>query len=264
VHRLTLAATFFLLAGCGGQVTQPDPVPHQDVEESGADSPASTAFPAVQSGARTVVHVTFTDGTTAELVFPSELAFDVSELRPYSWGELRLGSRSVQRDFVIFRAGNKTRAALESAPSIADYADAEGRRVSFIDGQIIGVPDLDYLVFRFDSWIVAVYDYGEGAERMTEEERAAWAESFGGHETADRFLVLQSQPPLLLAPIYDDGPPFGLGFSGRGGSVELWPRIDCDRFDALDTDGSDGFSTWCDQEASMILQVSGNETFIGP
>jgi hypothetical protein len=97
---------------------------------------------------------------------------------------------------------------------------------------------------------------------MTEDERVAWARSFTGRETQDGFLVLEAEPPLLLAPVHQDGPPLELGLGDESRSVELWPRIDCRPQLVDDRDASDGYAIWCLPEMSTIVVGSGRRRFV--
>jgi hypothetical protein len=60
---------------------------------------------------------------------------------------------------------------------------------------------------RFASWTVLVYDYQDPGARTTEEQRSLWATHLHGSETTGGWLVLEADPPLMLARAGEHGGP---------------------------------------------------------
>jgi hypothetical protein len=180
--------------------------------------------------------VTFPDGTTAELRYPAGLDLVRQGVRPYSSGSLPGTSG---RDFKIhYRGAGEFLAGRAPAET---YTGADAQRVELWRARD-SEPEY-YLVFRFGSWSVLVWD-GAGGASMTEEERRAWARSLEGQETEDGFLVLEAGGPLRLGRFGDHaGPELMLG-DGAGNDVLLITGLWCDGT-REHPDRSSGFASWC-------------------
>ena len=180
---------------------------------------------------RIVMPVTFPDGTTAELLYPSALELAGFAIRPYSSGRLRGKSRSpgrsdiVARDFVIEDADVEDVLARRSTrpPQLLDRYDGVGG--SDVGFWALGRADsnVHYLGFQFGRWAVLVYDY-IAAGAMTDAERAFWAANFSGHKAPDGLLVLEGSGPLRLARAGDHAGPQLLLSAGPGRSLQLYAR----------------------------------------
>jgi hypothetical protein len=187
---------------------------------------------------KVVMPVTFPDGTTAELRYRARLDLVRQGIRPYSSGSL--AGRS-GRDFAIYFGG--AREFLEGRAPVATYVGRNDENVELWRARESG-PEY-YLVFRFGSWWVLVWDGGGGA-LMTEAERTTWARSLQGRETEDGFLVLEAERPLRLARFGDHaGPELMLG-DGAGNDVVLITGLWCgDGGTREHPDRSSGFASWC-------------------
>jgi hypothetical protein len=183
--------------------------------------------PATRSeGDRVVLPVEFTDGTRAELVYPRRLRLAELGVVPYSSGTLQGESPApgradqVGRDFSI-RYGDVDDFT-GAWQQLGNYTGADGRQVGFWDSG--PGESSNYLGFQFGSWAVFVYDYPPefdgGAASMTDAERASWARSFWGRETAAGFLRLDGVGPLRLAVAGEHAGP-QLAFGGMAGPLTL-------------------------------------------
>ena len=243
------AGAALLLVACGG-------AEHQGHAHS-VTSPPSQASSESPDDA---ILLTFPDGTRVELRVPPGLDVSAKDSRPYSWGRLRMSEeREIQRDFVIERVGSERAAALLGAPRLHTYARQDGGAVPFVDGPATGTESLHFLVYRFGSWIVAVYDYpadGEFASAgMTDRERELWARHLHGHETEDGWLVLEASPPLELAQADWEGPPVSIMLEGADASLELghgW----CPLLGKEDVDPADGYVFWCPEGSERRFGVA--------
>jgi len=187
-------ALALLLTACGGR------------SESGRGEGELGFVPTtnVEEG-KVLLPVTFPDATSAELVYPPGLEIAELGVFPYTSGTLHGKSSTpgrsdfVARDFVI-RYGHleKMLEVWNKGRSPRLLAQYEG-----VDAQAVGLWDLGWddtahkLGFQFGRWTVLVYDY-VAAGAMSDAERATWAASFSGRETADGFLLLEASGPLRL------------------------------------------------------------------
>jgi hypothetical protein len=289
VLRLVGVAVLFLLAGCGGAREEQDDEAGPATEvattpEAGGDRGEASEFhftPATfRRGERVVLPVTFTDGTSAKLGYPSKLDLAALGVGPYSSGRLHNRSATagrsdvVGRDFWIFHGRiEDVLASLNGGTPprlLAQYEGVDGQTVGFWDIQ--SDQDADYLGFQFARWAVLVYDYAATSASpgaaMTDAERASWAANFSGEETADGFLLLEGAGPLRLARAGEHaGPQLSFGTVEPARSFTLYPgecRPHRDQKRLVHgklVDWSTGFADWCLSE-SMRAHATGSDSFI--
>ncbi len=176
--------------------------------------------PQISQGDQATLPIAFLDGTTASMTWPTSLDLLSNGVGTSGWGAVNdLGSNSARdiiaipepREMVIDRFG--------TGEVLATYADGRGGLVQFrrfpVDTTV------DYLVFDFGAWTVLVYDYQKNSEgRMTEASREIWSSHLSSSITADGFLVLVADAPLILAGA-GESPPVALGFNPPGGSISM-------------------------------------------
>ena len=249
-----------LLAGCwpGGDARDPDLVP-----------------PTRADGDEVVLPLTFPDGTTAELAYPAELELAELGVFPYSSGRLQGKSPTagradaVARDFWIRRGDVDDILELrndgEPPALLAEYTGSDGQLVGFWD---FGAEETRQLSFQFGGWTVLVYDY-VGAAAMTDAERASWAASFVGRETADGFLILDALGPLRLAAAGEHaGPQLTFSESEPRREILLYPgpcapHEDQDRLvEGRRVQWSGEFADWCLSDL-LRIHAGGEAEFIG-
>jgi hypothetical protein len=275
-----VAAAVLLVAGCGGSVDTSDRRGAADTEAARASDPQGRRavdwrfVPATRAeGDSVVLPVTFTDGTSAELVYPQTLEVAALGLVPYGSATLRGKSpdpgRSdeVGRDFLILHGEVQdylARSGLPKPPSpIARYEAADGQSVGFWN---LPRPEPNYLGFQFGRWAVLVYDYPadeSGGAAMTDAERATWSASFSGRETADGFLLLRGSGPLRLAQAGETaGPQLSFGSVGEPPWFALYPGPCKPHRDQTQTvhgklvAWTPGFANWC-LSNTMRIHASG-------
>jgi hypothetical protein len=182
--------------------------------------------PVERERGRVVLPLTFTDGTRAELRYPPALRLAERGVVPYGSGVLDGDSphpgRSdrVARDFVIVHGD------VDQIMARWDGGATLRRTYPGAGGGVVGLWELPpgdfhvyYLAFQFGRWAVLVHDFppefDDGAASMTEEERASWALSMSGWETAGGFLRLDATSPLrLLGAGAHAGPQLAFGAAG--------------------------------------------------
>ena len=162
---------------------------------------------------------------------------------------------------MIERIGGPRGEILRETEPIAIYKGYDGEPVPFYPGGPLGIDWVDYLAFRFEDWLVLVYDYkGTSASgwRMSERDRATLARSLQGHTTNDGYLALAAAPPLELAKAGKHaGPEIRIG-TGRP-SIQLAPGANCRRAEANgveDLDPTGRGMTWCDHDTDILVRVA--------
>ena len=275
-----LVAAVLLVAGCGGSVDTSDrrgaadtaAVEESDPQRRRAGETRSWRFvPATRAEGDTVVlPVTFTDGTSAELVYPRRLDIAALGLAPYGSATLRGKSSApgrsdkVDRDFLILHGEVHDYLARSRRPKppsvIARYKAADGQSVGFWN---LPHPEPNYLGFQFGRWAVLVYDYPadeeSGGAAMTDAERAAWSASFSGREAADGFLLLGGSGRLRLARAGETaGPQLSFGSVGEPPWFALYPgpckphRDQKQLVHGKLVEWTPGFADWCLSDAMRI------------
>lgn len=209
----------------------------------------------IQGGIATLA-VEFLDGSTAELAWPADLDLLSGGVVPYGWAYL---PNVAARDFFVRRGVVEEVVALFGEPELlTEYPDGRGGAVTFWrPGEW---PDVDFLAFKFDSWVVLVYDYRPGALElpMSEEARALWATHLHGRETEDGFLRLSASHPLVLAPAGAYPSPMSMEFTA--GHFELVPE-DCQPGFVTPIAADADFFHWCDESGLISMRVSGSPEY---
>lgn len=142
---------------------------------------------------KVVMPVTFPDGSTAEVLYPTALDIAAMEAQPYSSGSLR---NCCARDFFVLY-GAVPQAELAGDNPLKVFLGADGSPVEYwAVGADAHDPETDrWLIFTFGRWYVLVWD---DAGAMTDRQLSTWARSLSGRETGDGFLRLGSRAPLRL------------------------------------------------------------------
>jgi hypothetical protein len=171
------------------------------------------------------------------------------------------------RDLLIFY-GNAKGLTAGKAP-VACYQGADRSQVELVHSQDPAVRF--WLLFRFDTWTVAIWD-GNAGRLLRHQDRAVWARSLVGRETEGGWLVLRGRRPLRLGAEHDGDVQLQLGdLSPR--AVLLWP-VRCEprrRPDAtvigghaVDLEvGSQWFASYCLPKAPMEVHVYDSDVSFG-
>jgi hypothetical protein len=252
---LTLLAS---AAACGRFVEDPGSGPQAGPTSSPSPSPSYLqdddrwAPPTHREDGRTVMPVTFPDGSRAEVVYPPELALQDLSVYPDTFADG--GPRACGASVSATRYDPHG----EGAWFIGDEPLWEHERP---DGLMVqqwrGTSDHggSFLVYRFGSWTVLV----PCLDSAEPEDLRLWAESLHGDETPEGLLVLESTPPLVVNP-WRDHPPV-IRFSDRQVIFELSPdSAQCDQSSAGggDTTAGDGVVQYCIQpQGGVYLYANG-------
>ncbi len=209
-------------------------------------------------GDKTVMPVTFLDGTTAEIVYPSELEIASLGAHPYGSGTLEGPGFDgcCARDFEF--AYGDTSALAMAGPSIKEFRGADGRPVRLVSGPP-GWP-ADYLVFQIGPWRLGVWEDGT----MTDDQLATWAEQLHGRVSPDGFPVITATGPLRLTEAGEGpGPALGFGDPDTAGQLSLQLR-ECDvpRTEREGVAGPEHGASLCRPEWSTWVNVSGDDQFV--
>lgn len=210
------------LIDTGRQVCCPAWQPNPDVEPGTSRSPTYLsaderwAPPTYQEGDRLVMPVTFPEGTTAELVYPPELALEKLSVYPDTYGEG--GPRQCGWPVYATRYDPHIGWITGQDPLI-EHVRGDGTAVELWEGTRDNEP-YDYLVYRFGSWSVLVpCQWGGSIDR---EALAIWAENLHGRQSSEGLLVLEGTPPLVLHPWRDQNSPT-LRFSSEEVVIDIRP-----------------------------------------
>jgi hypothetical protein len=232
-----------------------------NVAEVGWVKPTVPVFvpPTSTEGDRTVLPLTFPDGSRAELVYPSGIDLTSHGVGPYSSGSLS----GIGRDFNIYFGTVEETLGRFTVEQLGAYPDADGNPVGFYHLADYGL-EVNHLAFEFDGWTVLVYDYTTrfdgGAATMSDEQRATWARSFHGRVDQAGFLILTADPPLRLAEAGDHaGPSLSVGGEHAGLGLVVGP---CEPYEDPQADPTSGQFSWCDPVAGMVVHASGDAEFI--
>jgi hypothetical protein len=208
---LMVCVTLAVLAGAGVVVTR---VAGDRGDRLGAPAPASSAAPSstvppsaavfvprtTREGNRTVLPVTFPDGSTAELVYPTALGLagmgvqpDVSFLRVQDPGP---------RYELVFSRGGPVPGLLKGDRPIGRYQTTRGRPVQLWrtveNPRIVSAAYGYWLHYRIGAWTVlaGVTDQAMAAEV---------ARNLDGRQTGDGFVMIQASGPFALSREYGEG-----------------------------------------------------------
>jgi hypothetical protein len=221
----------------------PDASPSPAPKAAASPSPTPDSFvpPIYIEGDRVVMPVTFPDGTSAELVYPPELALESLSVYPNTQADL--GSGSCSSDLYI--STQEGSAGVSGSEPVAVFPGVAGDVELWEGDKAHGGY---WLVFKFGRWYVSA-PCRRGPGDVTHEE---WAASLSGHETTDGYLVLASEPPLELHPFRDVGGP-ALFMSGRDVIIEL---VAGSTNTGHDRDPSDGVVQWRFDEGHVRLYAN--------
>lgn len=210
-------------------------------------------------GVTSTLVVEFPDGSSAELNWPTDLVLLSEGVAPYAWAFV---PDQHARDFFIRRGQPEEVVGLLGSPRLlAEYSDNKGGQVGFWRPE--GWPDVDFLAFQFDSWVVLVYDYRSGftgGDPMSDEARRLWATNLHGQENDQGFLRLFSDEPLQVAPAGAYPSPMKLTLWSPNGEIDLVPESCDPGFVSLIDDG-DAFSHWCHSSGLLSIRIEGHPEY---
>jgi hypothetical protein len=159
--------------------------------------------PTTSAGGKAQMSITFTDGTTADLLYEptldlANLGVGVSDSG--TLGKFTRAGRQFQIDHggASFVASHPTPAP-QGLPGAAGGASVP----------VLPAPTPtqgNYLEFKFGDWHVGVWE-GIGDELMSSSDDQAWAANLIGTPNASGFLVLTAKDPLKLTPFGTAGGP---------------------------------------------------------
>jgi hypothetical protein len=211
--------------------------------------------PTRSEGDRTVLPVTFPDGTSAEVVYPAELKIAELGVGPKGgWGTLegKEFDGCCARDF-LFGYGSGGPEALATDRANKTFTGADGRPVHLVPALPGGLSD--YLVFRVGQWRVGVW------ASMADDRLATWAAHLRTQVGADGFPVLRADAPLRLADTGAGGPPFALDFGAPDGSRQLSLELKTCAAAVSEGNAAQGLSM-CKPQWSMWVTAGGDSQFV--
>ena len=160
--------------------------------------------PTTSAGGKTQMTITFTDGTTADLLYQPSLDLASLGVNVYDSGTLGSFTRE-GRQFQIDHGG-ATFVASQPTPAPQGLPGAAGGA----SVPVLPAPSPtkgNYLDFKFGDWRVGVWE-GTDNDRMTSSDDQTWAANLVGTPNASGFLVLTAKDPLKLTPFGTSGGPY--------------------------------------------------------
>lgn len=154
--------------------------------EERSTTPQIFVPPTHSEGSRTVLPLTFPDGSSAEIVYSSDMRLAERGVRPYFV--------ACGRDLNFFY-GYDPDEGWYSDEELGTYEGFDGARVRFL--RAADNPNTGYFVFHFGDWTVLMYDYLKPG--LSEEQRRRCVADLRGSQTPGGFLVLKGDLPDDLA-----------------------------------------------------------------
>jgi hypothetical protein len=194
-----------------------------------------------RDGDRTVMPVTFPDGTTAELVYEPDLALEDAQIAPGWAGGTTPGE--VSRDFII-RYGSLT----DRPGFLSELVTTEASRPdALVCVYRVDALDNDYLMFQFEDWVVGIHS----ADNMSPEVRRAWTNGLTLRTAPDGFPILSATGAVEFSTA---GP--GIEFQKGGPGVALILGGCAPEDDAYESDELAGYGRRCVPGTGVAISVN--------
>lgn len=269
---LVLSTLSLLLGSCGSEspiapANPADPSSPNQCREVTRDLPTWRNFtpPTHTQGDRTVMPIVFSDGTSAELIYPPELdlsSLGVSVLRTSGL----IGDETGSGRGVDIRYGVPPEDGKQGDQPSACYEGAHGQVEVWETGDKV-VPQ--YMYVPLHSWTAAIFD-GNVGRFLTEAQSEAWATALTAEQHEDGWVIVRPENELRLGTQYHGDVKMELGNLSERALI-LWP-IQCRanaREDPSDVHiqygevgGGQAFASWCDERGPMEVHVYADEAFI--
>lgn len=163
--------------------------------------------PTTQSGASTDMPITFTDGTTGDLLYDPSLnlsSLGVELLDGGTMGNFGRAGGQFEIDH-----GGASFLQIE-APAGAGVTSVPGPNSSPVPiepaSRAEGNNSGNFLDFKYGDWRVGVWE-GTGSDQMAQSDSAQWAANMSGQVTSSGWLVLTGNGPVKLTPFGTGGGP---------------------------------------------------------
>ncbi len=214
---------------------------------SSAPTPTPTYLPEDQTwapatrteGDRTIMPVTFPDGTTAELTYPDRLALqDLNVyLGTYADGPHGCGSQ------LDATRSDPHGGWLRGDSPLWEHMRPDGNTVELWNG---GGGEI--LVYRFGAWSVMLHCQ----PNVTDQALATWADNLDGDQTPDGLLALVGSGPVHVNPWHDQNGP-SVRLSDQHVIIDIQPQSDlCAPGGSQDVDTTDGVVQWCPRPEGSV------------
>lgn len=207
-------------------------------------------------GTDVVMPIAFLDGSTAEMIYPSELALEELYIQPSGNVTLKMPEGEMGGQFTVFFSGGSPGEPLETRP--------DGRGGTIREWKPVIISNEPSLVeLRLGCWTIQM----KPATRLTEDARAALAENLTGIEADSGFLSLSARDPVRVWKIGDyPGHPelyFDQHLTISAGCIGLNGLSTRQENGLLIHEYEDDFEAWCDRSTQITVGVEdpqlGNE-----
>jgi hypothetical protein len=186
---------FGIMKGGGSKVSVANAGPHN----------ATKFVPQTGSaGGKTSLNLTFTDGTSADVLYDPTADLAALGVNPLDSGKLNNFGRAGAQ-FQIDHGAADFLAVESPTPAPLSVQGPNSSPVPVIPAASPFQPGR-FLTFKYGDWRVGVWE-GFGDDLMTQDDDATWAAHMSGSVTSSGFLVLTATAPLKLTPYGTDGGP---------------------------------------------------------
>jgi hypothetical protein len=221
--------------------------------------------PTHTEGDRTVMPIVFSDGTTAELVYPPQLDLASLGVSVLNTSGVVNGEPGSGRG-VSIRYGVPPDSMKKGQEPSACYEGAHGQAEVWESGDRV-VPQ--WMFVPLHSWTASIYD-GNVGNFLSEDHREAWATRLAAEQRPDGWVFLRPTPELKIGPQHTGDVNIELGDLDERALI-LWP-IQCRANPGEDprdvhiqrgeVGGGQAFASWCDERGPMEVHVYADEAFI--
>lgn len=265
---VALAALALTLGSCvaEGPAGRADPTNSEECQEAARDLPAWRNFtpPTHSEGESTVMPIVFSDGTTAELVYPPDLdlaSLGVSVLR--TSGVITDEPNSARG--IDIRYGAPPEIVKKGDAPIACYDGAHGQVEVWRSGWK-AVPL--WVFFPLHSWTAEIGD-GNVGNFLSEDQIRTWATTLRVEESPDKWISIRPGDDLLTGTEYSGDVSLEFGNLAER-AIVLWPIMCRENSDHPhnvkvqlgEVGGGQAFASWCDKHGPMEVHVYADEAFI--
>lgn len=163
--------------------------------------------PTTQSGSSTDMPITFTDGTTGDLLYDPSLNLAALGVELMDGGQMGNFGRAGGQFEVDHGGASFLQSEVPAGPGVSSVPGPSNSPVpiepaSKADGNNSG----NFLDFKFGDWRVGVWE-GTGSDQMSQSDDAQWAANLSGQVTSSGWLILTGTGPVQLTPFGTGGGP---------------------------------------------------------
>ncbi|HEU5004225.1 MAG TPA: hypothetical protein VFW71_15795 [Actinomycetota bacterium] len=163
--------------------------------------------PTTQSGSNTDMPITFTDGTTGDLLYDPSLNLSALGVELMDGGQMGNFGRAGGQFEIDHGGASFLQTEAAAGPGVTSVPGPANSPVpvepaSRAEGNNTG----NFLDFKFGDWRVGVWE-GTGSDHMSQSDDAQWAANLSGQVTPSGWLILTGNGPVQLTQYGTGGGP---------------------------------------------------------